>query len=74
MFHKYCVPLHKKQLTHLTKPDIIKWHQKIGERHGHYQANRVFQLIRSLFRVGDEIGYVETVDNPGTEDRNQAVA
>ena len=57
VFQKYCVPLHKKTLTHLTKPDIIKWHQKLGEKHGQYQANRAFQLIRSLFRYGDEIGY-----------------
>jgi integrase len=57
MFNKYCVPLHKKTLASLTKPDIIKWHQKIGEKHGHYQANRAFRLIRSLFRYGDEIGY-----------------
>jgi integrase len=57
VFNKYCVPLHKKLLTQLTKPDIIKWHQKLGEAHGHYQANRAFQLIRSLFRYGDEIGY-----------------
>jgi integrase len=57
MFNKYCVPLHKKQLTQLTKPDIIKWHQKLGEKHGTYQANRAFQLLRSLFRYGDEIGY-----------------
>ena len=57
MFHKYCVPLHKKLLTQLTKPDIIKWHQKLGEKHGHYQANRAYTLIRSLFRYGDEIGF-----------------
>ena len=57
VFNKYCVPLHKKTLTQLSKPDIIKWHQKLGENHGQYQANRAFQLVRSLFRYGDEIGY-----------------
>ena len=57
VFDKYCTPLHKKRLSLLTKADIVKWHHKIGEKHGRYQANRAFQLIRSLFRVGDEIGY-----------------
>jgi len=57
VFDKYCTPLHKKRLSLLTKTDIVKWHHKIGEKHGRYQANRAFQLIRSLFRVGDEIGY-----------------
>ena len=57
VFDKYCTLLHKKRLSLLTKGDIVKWHQKIGEKHGRYQANRAFQLVRSLFRVGDEIGY-----------------
>ena len=60
MFDKYCTTLHRKQLNHLTKADIVKWHQQIGQKHGHYQANRAFQLVRSLFRVGDEIGYCGT--------------
>jgi len=57
LFNKYCTALHNKQLTQLTKPDIVKWHQKLGEKHGQYQANRVYALVRSLFRVGDELGY-----------------
>jgi len=40
----------------------VKWHQSVGKKNGHYQANRAFQLVRSLFRVGDEIGY--TGENP----------
>ncbi len=64
MFDKYCTALHKKELAQLTKADIVKWHQQIGERHGPYQANRAYQLIRSLFRVADEIGY--TGQNPCT--------
>ena len=57
VFQKYCGTIKSKQLTTLTKADIVKWHQSIGKKNGHYQANRAFQLIRSLFRVGDEIGY-----------------
>ena len=57
MFDKYCTSLHRKKLDQLTKADIVKWHHQIGKKHGHYQANRAFQLVRSLFRVGKEIGY-----------------
>ena len=62
VFQKYCASIKNKQLTSLTKADIVKWHQSVGKKNGHYQANRAFQLIRSLFRVGDEIGY--TGENP----------
>ncbi|MGL6196640.1 MAG: tyrosine-type recombinase/integrase [Thermoguttaceae bacterium] len=57
MFDKYCTTLHKKKLDQLTKADIVKWHQQIGKTHGPYQANRAFQLVGSLFRVGEEISY-----------------
>ena len=57
LFNKYCVPLHKKRLSELNKPDIIKWHQALGKNHGLYLANRVFRLFRSLFRFSSDIGY-----------------
>jgi integrase len=57
LFNQYCTALHNKQLTQLNKPDIVKWHQKLGEKHGPYLANRVYSLVSSLFRVGDELGY-----------------
>jgi len=57
VFQKYCGSIKSKRLNALTKADIVKWHQGIGKKNGHYQANRAYQLIRSLFRVGDEIGY-----------------
>jgi integrase len=62
VFDKYCDAIKRKRLSLLTKTDIVQWHQNIGKRHGHYQANRAFQLVRSLFRVSDEIGY--TGGNP----------
>jgi integrase len=60
LFNKYCTSLHNKQLTQLTKSDIVKWHQQLGEKHGQYMANRVYALVRSLFHVGDELGYTGT--------------
>ena len=57
VFQKYCGSIKSKRLNALTKTDIVQWHQSIGKKNGHYQANRAYQLVRSLFRVGDEIGY-----------------
>lgn len=62
MFNKYCTPLHKRELAKLKKPEIVKWHQALGKKHGPYQANRVFELIRSLFNHSDDLGY--TGPNP----------
>jgi integrase len=67
MFHKYCNSIRKKHLNELNKMNITEWHRKIGKEHGHCQANKVFKLIRSLFRVSDELG--DTDSNPCTDIR-----
>lgn len=57
VFKKYCKKIRKIKLPELEKVHINKWHKSLGKKHGKYQANRTYQLIRSLFRVADEIGY-----------------
>jgi integrase len=67
MFNKYCNSIKKKHLNELNKMNITEWHRKIGNKHGHCQSNKVIKLIRSLFRVSDELGY--TNSNPCTDIR-----
>jgi integrase len=56
-FEKYLKPFHARRLSAITKADVAKWHSRMGEQHGPYQANRARALLSSLFSVADELGY-----------------
>jgi integrase len=57
IFQKYTEQFRLKQIHLITEKEVALWHQKLGEQHGKYQANRVLQLVRSLFIVAKQIGY-----------------
>ncbi|MCL2744060.1 MAG: site-specific integrase [Planctomycetaceae bacterium] len=56
-FNQQCKPLHRCRLDRLTKYQITEWHQQLGKSRGYGAANNALALIKSLFRLGDEIGY-----------------
>jgi integrase len=64
VFEKYTQGLQSKPVNLITKAEATLWHQNIGNNHGKYQANRALQLVHSLFRVADQLGY--TGGNPFT--------
>lgn len=56
-FNKYTGLLKKRKLGEVTTGDVTKWHRKIGEQHGPYQANRVRALLSAMFNVAREVGF-----------------
>jgi integrase len=57
IFKKYVTSLHKKRLNAITESDIINLHTSIGKNNGKYQANRVHELLRSIYSVAKQLGY-----------------
>ncbi len=49
-------------LSSITRTDVRTLHARIGKNHGHYAANRLLALLRSLFNRAGELGYAG--DNP----------
>lgn len=49
IFNKFLQNLKKKKLTQVSKDDIQKLHIKVGEENGKVQANRLLQLISTVF-------------------------
>lgn len=48
-FQKHCKPLETKRLGTIRRGDIEKLHRSIGEKSGHYAANRVLALLKAMF-------------------------
>jgi len=57
MFNKYLLNLHNRKLSSITRPDVRAWHNKVGEVHGPYQANRALALLRAVYNAGEDLGY-----------------
>lgn len=39
----------KRPINSITKLEVTELHQSLGDKHGHYQANRVLALVKSVF-------------------------
>ncbi|MEN9433914.1 MAG: hypothetical protein RLZZ422_1503 [Pseudomonadota bacterium] len=39
----------KRPIDGITKLEVTELHQTLGDKHGHYQANRVLALLKSMF-------------------------
>jgi len=61
-FDKYLKRYHGRTLSSISKTDVAKWHARLGEKHGPYQANRVRALLSAMYGKADELGF--TGPNP----------
>src|SRR4029077_11658209 len=51
-------PSYKTKLSSIRRPDVVDLHRHIGRTHGKYIANRVFELLSSIFnRARRDWGY-----------------
>ena len=51
----------RRRLSEIARPEVRKLHNKIGENHGRYAANRVLALLRSMYNRAlseEDIGWV----------------
>lgn len=64
VFDKYMVDLHEISLANITRNDIDVIHKTIGATNGKYMANRCLKLIKAMYNIAIEWGYVDT--NPVT--------
>jgi len=49
-FNLYLRRFHARRLNTIRPAEVALWHNEVGQRHGRYQANRVFQLLRTVYR------------------------
>ena len=56
-FEKYFKPLASERLADITSAAVAKWHTKLGEKSGHYQANRCRALLSAMFNKAHELGH-----------------
>jgi integrase len=55
-----------RRLTDITRADVARLHEKVGEAHGHYAANRTLALLRTMFNLARVWQLTPRADNPAT--------
>jgi integrase len=48
-FKRYCESLRGRTLSSITHEDVEKLHRTVGQKYGHFTANRMLQLLRALY-------------------------
>lgn len=66
MFKTYLTGWKSRKLSSITRQDVTALHGEIGEKNGHYCANRVVALLRKMFNLAVHSWGVSTQDNPAT--------
>ncbi|MFH1919168.1 MAG: site-specific integrase [Planctomycetota bacterium] len=56
-FNRYFGTLASERLVDITTADVSKWHAKLGDDCGPYQANRCRALLSAMFNVAHELGH-----------------
>ena len=51
-FGRYLAGWRNRKLGTIRRPDVLSIHRDIGEKHGHYAANRVVQHLKATFNHG----------------------
>lgn len=54
-FNLYLPRFHNRRLSTIRPAEVALWHNEVGQRHGRYQANRVFQLLRTVYRRAKQL-------------------
>jgi integrase len=64
MFNLHLASWHVRKISSISKVDVVKLHAKIGRDNGQYMANRVVELLCSMFNRAREWGW--TGENPAS--------
>ena len=54
----------KRSASSISRQDIEKLHNKIGNENGHYQANRLLAKVSSMFNYAINLELIDLVKNP----------
>ena len=54
-FNKYLADFHGRRLNAVQTSEVAGWHTRAGEEYGHYQANRVLELLQTLYNRAKEV-------------------
>jgi integrase len=57
MFNLHLASWHLRKISSIRKVDVITEHARIGRNHGKYAANRVIELLSSMFNRAKEWGW-----------------
>jgi integrase len=60
----YLASWRNRKAGSLQKRDVVELHERIGQDHGKFQANRIVQLVRAVFYWAEEAG-IWHGENPG---------
>ncbi len=61
-FDKYLASWHSRKLSDIHQADVEALHARLGLKHGHYTANRVLAMLRTVYSKASKVGY--TGPNP----------
>jgi len=56
-FDTFLATWRTRRLSTISKADVQALHARVGQKHGHYAANRLLALVRAMFNKADDIGY-----------------
>ena len=58
LIDKFLARWKPRKLSDIKPADVQGLHNKIGEKNGKYAANRVLALVRSMFGIADQVGFL----------------
>lgn len=65
---RYFSPWMQRDITTITRKEVVDRHALLGKRHGHYAANSAFRCFRAIYNL------VRAMDDKGTMPDNPCVA
>lgn len=63
MYHRYLEGFAKRKLSTINQADLLRIHHSVGDNNGTYAANRMMALLRTMFKIAKDWGYLSG-DNP----------
>lgn len=64
-YHRYLEGLANRKLSSIVHADLLRIHHSVGDKKGIYAANRMMALVRTMFKLAKDWGYL-TGENPAS--------
>ena len=61
---RFLKPWMKRSASSISRQDIVKLHNKIGDENGRYQANRLLAKVSSMFNYAINLELIDLAKNP----------
>ena len=66
MLATYLKSWRTRRLSTIRREDVAQLHDRLGRENGRYTANRVVALVRTMFALAADWGYLRGGENPAT--------